>query len=56
MRRVLYLVEADPARMKLATTIVALASVGETDPGKLKWFALHAAQAAFRVTKAEALA
>ena len=27
------LVEADPARMKLATTIVALASVGETDPG-----------------------
>jgi hypothetical protein len=29
-------VEADPARMKLATTIVALASVGETDPDKLK--------------------
>ena len=48
------LVEADPARMKLATTIVALASVGETDPGKLKWFALHAAQAAFRATKAKA--
>jgi hypothetical protein len=47
------LVEAHPARMKLATTIVALASVGETDPGKLKWFALHAAQAAFRATKAK---
>ena len=48
------LVEADPARMKLATTIVALASVGETDPSKLKWFALHAAQSAFRATKAKA--
>jgi hypothetical protein len=48
------LVDADPARMKLATTIVALASVGETDPGELKWFALHAAQAAFRATKAKA--
>ena len=48
------LVEADPTRMKLATTIVALASVGETDPGKLKWFALHAAQSAFRATKAKA--
>ena len=50
----LVIVEADPARMKLATTIVALASVGETDPSKLKWFALHAAQAAFRATKAKA--
>jgi len=47
-------VEAHPARMKLATTIVALASVGETDPDKLKWFALHAARAAFRATKAKA--
>ena len=45
-------VDADPARMKLATTIVALASVGETDPGKLKFFALHAAQAASKATKA----
>jgi hypothetical protein len=36
------------------TTIVALASVGETDPVKLKCFALHAAQAAFRATKAKA--
>ena len=32
-------VDAHPARMKLATTIVALASVGETDPSKLKLFA-----------------
>jgi hypothetical protein len=34
------------ARRKLAGTIVALASVGETDPAKLKRFALHAARAA----------
>ena len=47
-------VEADPARMKLATTIVALASVGETDPDKLKGFALHAARAASRATKTKA--
>jgi hypothetical protein len=44
------LVDTHRARMKLATTIVALASVGETDPGKLKWFALHAAQATFQAT------
>ena len=30
------------ARRKLAGTIAALVSVGETDPAKLKWFALHA--------------
>jgi hypothetical protein len=34
------------ARRKLAGTIVALASVGETDAAKLKRFALHAARAA----------
>jgi hypothetical protein len=34
------------ARRRLAGTIVALASVGETDPAKLKRFALHAARAA----------
>ena len=45
------LVDANPARMKLATTIVALASVGETDPDKLKGFALHAAKAAFKTTE-----
>jgi hypothetical protein len=38
--------------MKLATTIVALASVGETDSEKLKWFALNAAQGALKATKA----
>jgi hypothetical protein len=32
------------ARRKLAGTIVALASVGETDPAKLTRFALHAAR------------
>lgn len=34
--------EAAPARNKLRTTMVALASVGETDHRKLKWFAIHA--------------
>jgi hypothetical protein len=33
------------ARQKLATTIVALAAIGETDPAKLKKIALHAARA-----------
>ena len=33
------------ARRKLATTIVALAAIGETDPTKLKEFALHATRA-----------
>jgi hypothetical protein len=32
----------DPARMRLAKTIVDLAAVGETDAMKLKWFALRA--------------
>lgn len=36
------------ARRKLAGTIVALTSVGETDPAKLKRFALHAARAMSR--------
>jgi hypothetical protein len=39
------------ARGKLATTIVALAAIGETDPAKLKKFALHAARAARLGTK-----
>ena len=34
--------ETKPARSRLRTTIVALASVGETDHRKLKWFAIHA--------------
>ena len=33
------------ARRKLAGTIVALTAIGETDPAKLKRFALHAARA-----------
>ena len=37
------------AQRKLARTIVALASVGETDPAKLKSFALHAARGARRL-------
>jgi hypothetical protein len=37
---------ANRARMKLATTIAALASVGETDPAKLKRFAIHAVRGA----------
>jgi hypothetical protein len=35
-------IEATLAQKKLRTTMVALASVGETDHRKLKWFALHA--------------
>jgi len=31
-----------PTKRKLATTIVALAAIGETNPNKLKSFALHA--------------
>ena len=44
---------ADPAsvRRKWATTIVALAAIGETDPIKLKKFALHATRAAYRPRK-----
>ena len=38
--------DVDLARRKLAGTIVALASVGETDMAKLKFFALNAARAA----------
>lgn len=35
-------VDAEAARERLTTTIVALASVGETDSAKLKRFALKA--------------
>ena len=41
-------------RRKLASTIVALASVGETDPAKLKWFAIHAARGALQAETAKA--
>ena len=33
---------SDPARRKMAGTIVALTAVGETDPAKLRHFALNA--------------
>jgi hypothetical protein len=33
---------ADPARRKMAGTIVALTAIGETDPAKLRRFALNA--------------
>lgn len=36
------LAEPTLARSKLRTTIVALASVGESDHSKLKWFAIRA--------------
>jgi len=39
-------VDASAARSRLTTTIVALASVGETDSAKLKRFALNASNAA----------
>jgi hypothetical protein len=38
--------DASLARRKMAGTIVALTSVGETDPAKLKFFALHALRGA----------
>jgi hypothetical protein len=38
-------VDASAARSRLTTTIVALASVGETDSAKLKRFALNASGA-----------
>jgi hypothetical protein len=37
---------------RLRRTIVALASVGETDPGKLKWFAIHAWRGAIQAEQA----
>ena len=47
-------VHANPERMKLATTIVALASIGETDPAKLKWFAINAVRGSRQVKAAKA--
>ena len=41
-------VDANAARERLTTTIVALASVGETDSAKLKRFALNASGGTFR--------
>ena len=39
-------VDANAARSRLTTTIVALASVGETDSAKIKRFALNASNGA----------
>ena len=41
------LADAQSVRARLATTIVALAAIGETDLAKLKNFALHAARATY---------
>jgi hypothetical protein len=46
------LVNAALARRKLASTIVTLASAGETDAAKLKWFALHATRGALQADEA----
>jgi hypothetical protein len=45
--------DAHRARMKLATTMVALASVGETDPAKLKRFAIHALRGVLQADNAQ---
>jgi hypothetical protein len=45
------LADAKSVKERLATTIVALAAIGETDTAKLKNFALHAARAAYRPQK-----
>ena len=42
------LADTASVRGRLATTIVALAAIGETNPIKLKNFALHATRGAFR--------
>ena len=47
--------EAAPARNKLRTTMVALASVGETDHRKLKWFAIHAWRGALQAQQSSSL-
>jgi hypothetical protein len=47
------LVEPTLAQSKLRTTIVALASVGETDHSKLKWFAIHAWRGAIQSATAQ---
>jgi hypothetical protein len=46
------LVDAALARRKLSRTILALASAGETDAAKLKWFALHATRGALQAEEA----
>ena len=43
-----HLADAKSVKERLATTIVALAAIGETNSAKLKNFALHAARATYR--------
>ena len=45
--------EPELVQRRLRRTIVALASVGETDPKKLKWFAIHAWRGAIQAEQAE---
>jgi hypothetical protein len=45
--------EPAPIKAKLRRTIVALASVGETDTRKLKWFAIHAWRGAMQAEQTE---
>jgi hypothetical protein len=45
------LADAKSVKERLATTIVALAAIGETNTAKLKSFALHAARSTFRPRK-----
>jgi hypothetical protein len=45
------LADATSVKERLATTIVALAAIGETNTAKLKHFALHAARATYRSQK-----
>jgi hypothetical protein len=44
--------EAAPVQSRLRRTIVALAAVGESDPRKLKWFAIHACRGAIKAEQA----
>jgi len=46
-----HLADAKSVKERLATTIVALAAIGETNTAKLKHFALHAARATYRSQK-----
>jgi len=48
--------EAAPTRNKLRSTMVALASVGETDHRKLKWFAIHAWRGALQAQQSASAA
>lgn len=46
-----HLADAKSVKRRLATTVVALAAVGEANTAKLKNFALHAARATYRSQK-----